>query len=982
MASMNKTPNVLDEIPNGTSDEALVEPSNAMARGAVPGNTRPAVAETVLDVAETLLDDAFCPVLLSGDIVFDEDTAAATGGRMAACARDKWFVIHADQVIGSGSQGIVVYANDIAGNEFAAKITFALPTARDRRNRKAVLDHLIALMDDHPLGKNHYKQTHLMPVYAYGKISDGSKSADGETQTYDVAIMALADGSLDVPGGSTYEELRSFIIPQTAEGLRALHAQGIVHRDIKPKNLYMLDGSVVLGDYGISSLLDAGRDTGATVFDKRTPGYSPHSSVVQRENDWYALGYTIWTLYNGGAHPHQALIDAGDLSAVLAGKRPVEFVPKRPEEAALGELIYGLTLESSRGRLGYDAVQEWLEDPASFHFHNPFESTAVSQSYQFKGRGYSSNAALADVMAASWEEAEEHLYSQTLERYFTNVGQHDLAVSLHRITAGDAVLAGDRDLGLSLALTQLKGSASEFCWEGAWHERTHVADRLFEQLTTTPSTLYDSCERMESLADIHRFLLAAHTASPQNAQLEPVVRAAYEDYNRSSSSDVFLMVDKLLTLLELLCEDKTAVRQFFIDYGPFGDAVWMKRHISVYKAHSADARAALGKMKELPLPDPATATMEELRTMLADLDSAAGAVSAYLPDNPFDRMLGIEVDAAIEITDTLGYQVAHLYEETCTIGFVRSLMPEKALEDVCDLASMKDAAVKRGREAAASVKSAADAYEAPTMVYGRSRLRHVVLMACVIFVWLLGQELFVELGETCMAGFVAYGPMAAAGGGLSLDAWLAGLFAGGGAAAQTPFADGAFNSCAVSLSLASIAFTVCAFSVFLVRLFQLIPVVFANARKSLAESRAQRIDKMTSSLESLSLQESKKCLFANAQMGTAAEVASARRALSRVLESDEKTERVLTMIYRVSLVVMMLAIAGATISWLPVQFVYGVTSAASEELSSGFVVAQAQGIMLVLLAAYDGFVLKKSDFLPNMVAVVAAAAAFMFLLAL
>ena len=84
---------------------------------------------------------------------------------------------------------------------------------------------------------------------------------------------------------------------------------------------------MVLGDFGISSVLEEGRDTGATKVDRRTPGYSPHSSVVQRENDWYALGYTIWTLYNGGRHPHQAL---------HRRRRPVGGARRRPSRSLRG----------------------------------------------------------------------------------------------------------------------------------------------------------------------------------------------------------------------------------------------------------------------------------------------------------------------------------------------------------------------------------------------------------------------------------------------------------------------------------------------------------------------------------------------------------------------------------------------------------------------------------------------------------------------
>ena len=59
-------------------------------------------------------------------------------------------------------------------------------------------------------------------------------------------------------------------------------------------------------------------------------------------------GYTIWTLYNGGRHPHQTLIDGDDLSAVLAGGRPVAFEARALEHETLGQLIYGCLLYTSR----------------------------------------------------------------------------------------------------------------------------------------------------------------------------------------------------------------------------------------------------------------------------------------------------------------------------------------------------------------------------------------------------------------------------------------------------------------------------------------------------------------------------------------------------------------------------------------------------------------------------------------------------------
>ena len=78
--------------------------------------------------------------------------------------------------------------------------------------------------------------------------------------------MPLCDNAFTRDGAS-FEELRDRIIPQAASALAHLHDEGIVHRDVKPKNLYLLEGEVVLGDFGISSVLEEGRDTGATKVD-------------------------------------------------------------------------------------------------------------------------------------------------------------------------------------------------------------------------------------------------------------------------------------------------------------------------------------------------------------------------------------------------------------------------------------------------------------------------------------------------------------------------------------------------------------------------------------------------------------------------------------------------------------------------------------------------------------------------------------------
>lgn len=622
------------------------------------------VAPTIVDSAPTLVDiDSTAPVLSGADLPFQ-------GGG------DRAFTLHTADVIGAGGQGTVVAATDGEGRLFAAKIAYQPHAVRDRLARRTVLAYLRRLMADHPLGENHFHETHLMPMYATGQISD-SVPGLGES-TYDVAVMPLCDDAF-ARAGASFEELRDTVIPQAARALHLLHDEGIVHRDVKPKNLYLLEGEVVLGDFGISSVLEAGRDTGATKVDRRTPGYSPHSSVVQRENDWYALGYTIWTLYNGGRHPHQTLIDGDDLSAVLAGGRPVPFEARGPEHETLGQLVYGLTYAHSQGRLGYDDIQRWLADPGAFRYRDPLDAAAMAgpAGYQFEGGLYESRATLVTALAGNWQRAKRHLYTYGLEDYFRKLGETDLAVALNDITDRDPDTLpddedGNEDLGLSRALSLIDPTRNAVFWKGeAVVPGAAAVDTLFTRAAATPLGFYRLVADEEAARDLLGVVAVAGFPGPARTGLKWL--RGHEDANLGEK------VDRMLAVLEATAADKGAVRAFAARYGSDGWAFWVQRNLKAYHGRTGAGDKLIRAVGAAKVD--ASAPLAETAEARARLVQHADDMAAHTEASPHIRHFGIVRESETVVPATAaGYFTAELFGRPVPRGFVTELMEASAAD--------------------------------------------------------------------------------------------------------------------------------------------------------------------------------------------------------------------------------------------------------------------------------------------------------------
>ncbi|WP_314245936.1 serine/threonine-protein kinase [Streptomyces kutzneri] len=152
-----------------------------------------------------------------------------------------------------------------------------------------------------------------------------------------------------LPGHSLARRLEQGPLPPTEAartgrevlaGLRAAHAAGIRHRDVKPANVLMrADGSAVLTDFGIAALQDAAAltMTGEVIG---TPEYLAPERIRGADlpaSDLWSLGMMLYVCVEG-VSPMRRSTTLATLAAVLDEPVPV---PRRagPLAAVLAELL-------------------------------------------------------------------------------------------------------------------------------------------------------------------------------------------------------------------------------------------------------------------------------------------------------------------------------------------------------------------------------------------------------------------------------------------------------------------------------------------------------------------------------------------------------------------------------------------------------------------------------------------------------------------
>ncbi|WP_437970169.1 protein kinase [Sorangium sp. So ce260] len=224
---------------------------------------------------------------------------------------------------GKGGLGTVYRARDVESGAPVAIKVLREPT-EEKRSRFAREARALAALS-HPC---------IVQYVAHGTTPDGELYLVMEWLEGEDLGARLSRGRLE-PAPA----LR--LLVRVAEGLAFAHAHGVVHRDIKPQNLFLPGGEIertTIVDFGLARLADATSSltrTGATVG---TPSFMAPEQVigegeVDARADIYSLGCVLFACLTGRppfAAPHPLAL----LARVVfeEAPRPSALVPGLPRE--------------------------------------------------------------------------------------------------------------------------------------------------------------------------------------------------------------------------------------------------------------------------------------------------------------------------------------------------------------------------------------------------------------------------------------------------------------------------------------------------------------------------------------------------------------------------------------------------------------------------------------------------------------------------
>ncbi|AYJ51145.1 serine/threonine-protein kinase [Rhodococcus sp. P1Y] len=251
----------------------------------------------------------------------------------------------------------------VAGHE-TLKILNADASRSERLRAKFVMEAEIAGTLHHP---------NIVSVHAHGETDGQLWMSMHYVEGYSAArIVARGQIALEVRRAAR-------IVGEVAKGLDYAHAQGVLHRDVKPSNILISTGArpdgyeqVLLSDWGIARLVDdetplARGGTVLTSIQYAAPEVLRGESLSP-QTDIYALGATLVELLTGKP-PYPLATPLAIMDAQLGASPPVVTERRRTLRKGLDTVVATALAKDPADRYETcqdlaDAVERALTAPA------------------------------------------------------------------------------------------------------------------------------------------------------------------------------------------------------------------------------------------------------------------------------------------------------------------------------------------------------------------------------------------------------------------------------------------------------------------------------------------------------------------------------------------------------------------------------------------------------------------------------------------
>ena len=233
----------------------------------------------------------------------DDDHSSERAGSVGDSApRDISMDYVTMEKLGEGGMATVHLARQVAlGREVALKRIHQRSRSEDAVREELLKEAVLTGRLEHP---------NIIPIYEVGESDDGElfysmKKIEGRTWDETIDERPLE------------ENLK--ILLDVCDAVAFAHAEGVLHRDLKPQNVMTGEfGEVLVLDWGLAVLTDPGEDVNVTAGG--TPGYMAPEMIkppylVGPRSDVYLLGAVLFRILTGQA-PHSSKTAQTSLTAV------------------------------------------------------------------------------------------------------------------------------------------------------------------------------------------------------------------------------------------------------------------------------------------------------------------------------------------------------------------------------------------------------------------------------------------------------------------------------------------------------------------------------------------------------------------------------------------------------------------------------------------------------------------------------------------